>query len=698
MAQQLVAMRTPAAYAGVEAYARAHTGEAAAAAYLALGHAHLLDNQFPQAAEDFEQALAEGTVLDDYASYLGAEAELENTKPEKAGELLAAFAAKYPDSIFLSRLPVLEAKIDIAESNPQAAIHVLLGASSISSREDYIMALAKANQMAGNNAAAAGLYRKIYLDFPLNPDADEAKKQMEALGAAPLTWNEQETLADRYFAAGRYRDAADEYSALALSAPSGDLRDAVLVAAAASRMKFGRLTEAEAEALPDTATESGARRLYILTELARGRNDTQAQAAIVDEMTRRFPASPWLARALYSSGNMYLLQNDYPHAIAYYEQLASRFPQSPHAAKCHWRAAWLNYQMGNYQEAARLMDEQIALYPGSSQVAGALYWRGRIYQDVEQRPQMAAAYYRAVADTFDHYYYADAARRRLATLRGAEPVALATLSGIRRQPIPPLTDDVPADDEHVIKSKLLANAGLNEYIPLEIHSAEGSRRWGAFAEAEIYASAGDAYHALISLERAIPFYTAAPLTAIPMSYWKILYPLPYWDTIRQSSARYGLDPYVVAALIRQESAFNPSAVSSAHAIGLMQLLPRVGRRMARETGTRYFQASDLLKPAVNIELGTRYLSQLVAEFNDRPEYAFAAYNAGTNRVNAWQAAFGSSAIQVFVESIPFTETRNYVQAIVRNEAMYRLLYPLHPAAPSAAEIADPAPPSPLSAH
>lgn len=697
MAQQLARMRTPAAYAGVAAYARAHRGEAAAAAYLALGHAYLTDNHFQQAAQDFVRARAEGTALDDYASFLGAEAELQNSNPKEAARLLAGFDAKYPASIFRSRLPVLSAKIDLAENNPQGAIHVLSGQRSISGREDYLMVLAKANQMAGNTAEAAGLFRKVYLDFPLSSDAPQAKKQMEALHAAPLTWDEQHRLADQFFAAGHFEDAARVYQALASAAPSEEMRNTVLVAAAASEMKLNHLTKAEAEALPDTQTESGARRLYLLMELARDRKDTTAQTAIVDEMRKRFPTNRWLAAALYSSGNMYLLLKNYPQAIEYYEELATRFPQSRHAAKCHWRAAWLNYQLGNYKEAARLMDEQIALFPDTSQVAGALYWRGRIYQDQGGRPDVAAAYYHTVATTFNHYYYAYAARQRLAKMKGVRPAALTSLRRIHRDPIPHLTDDVPEDNEHVIKARLLSNAGLNEYIPVEIHSVDGSRQWGAFAEADIYASAGDAYHALIALKRAIPFYPSAPIDAIPMSYWKILYPLPYWETIRQCSAKYGLDPYVVASLIRQESAFNPSAISSAHALGLMQLLPSVGRTMARQVGLRRFQASDLLKPKINIELGTRYLSQLVAQFNGHPEYAFAAYNAGTNRVTAWQSSVSSDAIEVFVESIPFTETRDYVEAIVRNEAMYRLLHQTGPAPRRAAEEAGGSPASASSA-
>ena len=109
------------------------------------------------------------------------------------------------------------------------------------------------------------------------------------------------------------------------------VKNALLVAAAACDLKLKRLSREQAESLPDSADESGARRLYLMVELARNRDDGDTQQALVEQMKTRFPASPWLAEALYTSGNMYLLRKDYPHAIAYYAELAARFPQNRYA-------------------------------------------------------------------------------------------------------------------------------------------------------------------------------------------------------------------------------------------------------------------------------------------------------------------------------------------------------------------------------
>jgi soluble lytic murein transglycosylase len=176
-----------------------------------------------------------------------------------------------------------------------------------------------------------------------------------------------------------------------------------------------------------------------------------------------------------------------------------------------------------------------------------------------------------------------------------------------------------------------------------------------------------------ALKKALPYAASASIKSIPLAYWHILFPKAWWETIKTESARNNLDPYFVASLIRQESEFNPSAISYANAYGLMQLLPSTGKQMAREEGLTHFQTFQLLDPETNIRLGTRYLREMLDNVGGVPEYAMAAYNAGDGRVADWKAAGPYSGIDEFVESIPFTQTREYVEAILRNEETYRAI-------------------------
>ena len=237
-----------------------------------------------------------------------------------------------------------------------------------------------------------------------------------------------------------------------------------------------------------------------------------------------------------------------------------------------------------------------------------------------------------------------------------------------------LAESFPSESPHLAKARLLANAGLNDYIAQEIAADPDSASWSALAEAQIYASYGETFRAMRSLKKALPYASTASIRSIPLAYWKILFPEPYWETIKAESAKNNLDPYLVASLIRQESEFNPSAISPANAYGLMQMLPSVGKSLAREEGMSNFQTFQLLDPTTNIRLGTRYLRKTLDKFGGVTEYALAAYNAGDSRVVDWQTAGPYQGIDEFVESIPFTETREYVQSILRNVETYKSVY------------------------
>ena len=674
MADQLATMRTEAAYNGVKHYARTHHGEAAATAYLALGHAYLVDKKYADAIRSLKLSREEGNLLDDYAVYLEAEASHGVGDDQAAFTLLDGFSKRYPDSIFVDQAPQLEASAMLNLNKPGDARLVLETASHgpAAGRADFLLAEGQVALALNETDAAVRIFKKLLMEHPLSSEAAQARTLLKAQGAAgELTVTELRSLADAYYRAHRWSAASDEYHALAnMNALADGDRNGFAVAAAECDLHLRRLTVDEAEALPDTNDDSGARRMYLLMELARDRDDETMQQSLVSTMETRFPDSRWLAKALFSSGNMYLLKRDYPHAVEYYGYLAAHFPHDREAAVAHWRAAWLTYRQGKYADAARMFDEQIKLFPNSIETSAALYWRGRLYETSDHDPARAAANYRTIVRTYDHYFYAQMARDRLRQMGNPEPAVTPSLAHFKAPDAPNLDDSFPDDSVHLAKAKLLANAGLTEYIPDEIAADPDSHSWSALAEAQIYSSDGETARAMRVLKRAIP-YSAMPIDAIPLVYWRILYPEPYWQTIKRESAKNNLDPYLVASLIRQESEFNPSVVSYANAYGLMQLLPRVGRKMAQKEGMRHFRTYQLLNPEINIRLGTRYLRERLDLFGGVTEYALAAYNAGDSRVVDWKSAGPYSGMDEFVESIPFTQTREYVEAILRNMETYR---------------------------
>ncbi|WP_263375398.1 lytic transglycosylase domain-containing protein [Granulicella aggregans] len=680
MAQQLAATRSAAAYAGVQNYAAAHPGEGAAAAYLALGHAYAQDHRATDAAAMFRRADAAGKALDDYADYLGAQASLQANRPADAYTLLDHFADRHPDSIFVATAPILLANAYLQSGDPQGALRTLqpLAQTPVGTKADFRYVLARAYQLSGNAAVASDIYRKLYSQLPLSSEAQQSRSQLQSMGQ-PLTAGERKSHADQLFNAKRYTEAGDEYHEIAKNSSSLSTADlnALKIYEAVCDLKLKHLSRRDVEHLPDTGDDTAALKLYMLAEISRNENDATGHDAIINDMVKRFPASRWLEEALYSGGNMYLLKHNSQQAIFHYTTLVTLFPRSTYAPSAHWRAAWMNYRIRNYSEAARLMDEQIQQYGGGIEIPSALYWRGRIYEDEEHNFGQAANYYRALNATYTNYYYAILARQRLAVIGNKDKVEPSpVLASVHPTDVPDLSPELPEDDIHLIKARLLANASLNEFIGPEIAASPDSPEWGALAQAEIYTSFGEVTRALQSMKHSGLPYFALPIDQVPVIYWQLLFPKPYWADLVTDSQRNGVDPYLVASLIRQESEFNAGAVSRANAYGLMQLLPSVGKAAAKKNGIKRFSTNDLLNPATNLLLGTTNLKQVLDRFGGQAEYALAAYNAGDTPVRLWLSSNDYKDVPEFVESIPYTETREYVQAILRNREMYRALYPI----------------------
>jgi soluble lytic murein transglycosylase len=679
MAQQLAMTRSPSAYSGVENYARVHPGEGASAAYLALGHAYMLDHRYADAAGTFRRANASGTALDDYADYLGAQASVQGGHGADAYALLDHFAERHPESIFKANAPVLLANAYLQQNDPQGALRVLapLADSAQASHVDFRYALGRAYQTSGDTSRAVAVFRSLYVNLPLSMEAAQARAQMQAMNM-PLTAVERKVHADQLFNAKRYGEAGEEYHGIERdsSGLSQADHDALLIYAAACDMKLKHISRKDVERLPNTSDDSAALKQYMLAELSRNDHDEATHDALIAQMVQRFPNSRWLEEALYSGGNMYLLKHDAKQATYHYSLLVKMFPNSTYAASAHWRTAWMNYRLHNYAEAARLMDEQIQGYSAGIEVPSALYWRGRIYEEEDHNFAQAANYYRALTASYINYYYAALARQRLNVLKGqtATIAPAGVLSAVPKPVVPSLIAELPENEPHLIKARLLANAALNEYIGLEVQASPTASQWGALAQAEIYSSYGETARAVQSMKHSGISFFALPLDQVPTVYWKVLFPQPYWSDVVANSRKNGLDPYLVAALIRQETEFNAGAVSHMNAYGLMQLLPSVGKSMAKKEGLKGFNTNQLLNPTVNLQLGTRNLRLVLDRFGGQQEYALAAYNAGDVPVRQWMAVGSYQDIAEFVESIPYTETREYVQAILRNREIYRALY------------------------
>jgi soluble lytic murein transglycosylase len=694
MAQQLLQDRTPVAYAGVEAYARRHAKEdAGALAWLVIGYARTLDHDYGKAIDPLNRAKAGASELGDYVAYYLGDAYLNTAHNAEALSTLADFSKNFPDSLLIRDAHLIYASALLEENRPQEAA-TLLEKDRTPVRSDLELTLGRAYEAAGDSQKAASAFRNVYFNLPTSAEADAAGTELHKLGVSGSV-AERRTRADLLFKAKRYSDAAHDYHDLVDEVSPAE-RPAVQLALAGALEKSGRSHDGR-QILNAMGTQNGdaeAQRLYLLSETERSTSDEDAVLRTLDELRQFGPTSPWLEQALLSAGNMYLLKRDYDRAIDYFRELQQRFPNGTHASSAHWKAAWLTFRQGRVEQARQEFENQIALYPDSAEIPNALYWRARLAEE-EGNQAMARAFYQKLSDRFRNYYYAEFGRQRLKALPGAGdglskqgPIRDASL----KEPDPhyalldrisPLSTagkitaaDPPDDNLRVARARLLSNGGLADMAVRELQAAASQEggTWAPPEMARVYQDGGRYDRGIEIMKHSTPNYFAVDIPDLPRPYWEALFPKAYWADLRKYSELNGLDPYLVASLIRQESEFNALALSRANAVGLMQLLPKTGKTVAKQVKLKGYSAPQLYTPAVNLELGTRYFKDMVDKYNGQFEYALAAYNAGTDRVGDWLGQGHYRDPQEFVESIPFTETREYVQAILRNASVYRQLY------------------------
>lgn len=681
MAQQLIQDRSPAAYAGVEAYARAHAKEdAGALAWLVLGYARVLDKDYAHAIDPLNRAKPLAGDLGDYVAFYLGTCYLQTGRQAEALATLANFETTYPDSLLVRDAHVAYAGALLTENRAAEAAE-LLEKDRAPARSDIEFTIGRAYAALGQNAKAVDALQNVYFNMPLAAEADAADAELKKLPGVPApTAAQRKVRAELLIKARRFSDAADELRESLMHGTAAD-RPTGELALADALHRAGRNREAKAEltTLPGATADQSAQRLYLLGEIAWASDQNEEFYRTVDQLRQLAPASSWLEASLLSLGNLHLVHHEYDQALDAFRELQQRFPNGSRASYAHWKAAWLTLREGRNDDAKKAFEEQIALYPGGNETSAALYWRARLAEE-DNEPAMARAYYQKLSERYRNYYYAELGRQRLKKLPGAaDPPGQFPLL----DHIPPLDhgekvelSEPPADDLHLQKAALLGNGGLVDFAVRELQAAANvdHGNWAPAETAQLYIDTGHYDRAIETMKHSVPSYFAVDIPNLPREYWEALFPRPYWEDLRRFSLANGLDPYLVASLIRQESEFNPAAVSRANAVGLMQLLPRTGKLVANQEKLKHYSPSQLYTPTVNLQLGTYYFRGMVDRFGGSFEYALAAYNAGSDRVEEWLGQGKYRDAPEFVESIPFTETREYVQAIMRNASVYRQLY------------------------
>lgn len=652
--------------------------ELSAQAAFALGMADFRQERWDRARAWLRRARASRWV-DDYAAYHLAHAAMEAGAFEVA--LASLDGVSFAGSALQEPAQVLAGDILVRARRAQEALERLAQVPKSWSGPALLLARARAQTAAGQAREAVETLHRIYYQFPLSPEAEPANELLGSLRAelGPQYPTPGEALrrerAEKLWAAGAYRGARSAYVDLSVRAREPARHEARLRAALSLYNLGGAGTACKELARlggAPPALEGEFRSLRARCDVRAGRWE-RAHTDLA-YLAAYFSATPEYKTALLAAAKTAWVQGQTERARDYYRDFLAAFPSDHSTAIAHWRLAWLAYTEDDHPWAARLMEEHLKRFPESPYGSHALYWRARLA--VNDEPLTRHLLETLVART-PRDYLAGPAREWLRRLQGApagDGDALpAWAEHLPRRPLQKAPGSLPPVLRHrAAKAEVLERLGLPDFAGRELDHAllQSSHPELHLARARVAFRQQRYARATEILRRAHPFYRSYRLEELPREAWELMFPLLYWDAIRREARRQRIDPYLVAALIRQESRFEKQAISSAGALGLMQLMPRTARYLARN---RRLSVERITDPDLNIRLGVRYLARLLRRFNGSLEKTVAAYNGGGTRVARWAREFPRDPAE-FVESIPVTQTREFVHKVLRNYHFYRDLY------------------------
>ncbi len=649
----------------------------------------LIGAEQPAQAMPYIRASAlSSTPLAAYAMYLTGLAELGQERLENARATFTALRAAAPPGYLAEAASLQLAEVHSTLGDYAAAVSLYdeVLAQKPAAPDDVLLRLARASSKAGDRPRALTAYESLYFDWPTSEAAVSAEEEMPAADMAPLgpgtvRFARELARAERLFSDRRFAPARESFERLAASA-SGDGAELVAMRLAECDYflhRYQRVRDDLKPFLKGASRRAEARYFSLMTTRAAGSRDEYIAStrALVDE----FPSSSWAEDALNSLASFHLASDDDERADGAYRELASRFPSGRYTARAQWKVGWWAFRHQRYAEARDAFEAAAITFPRSDFRPSYLYWAAQARERLGDRPGADEGFTLVITDYANSYYGRLATK--ILTAHGAAP-------GGQERPAPPAAPPGDASPPTADLIRWLISIEMYDEALDEVQYAE--RAWGpspmlAATRAWLLNRTGDLRPAINLMRRTYPQFLAAGGESLPTEILEVIFPLAYWPLIQQHANLHTLDPYLVAALIAQESTFEKDVVSSAKAVGLMQIMPTTGRRWARRLGIRAYATRKLTVPEINIRIGTAYLADLVKQFGS-DHAALAAYNAGEGRAVRWLRDRPGVPRDEFIDDIPFPETQGYVRRILGTAEDYRRLYggrerPVAPPSPAA---------------
>lgn len=645
------------------------------------------NGEYTKALATATQPGAQQGPLGQYAAYYAGVAQLNLGRAAEARKIFKQLREQKPLGYLAEGAAFGEADAAVALHEPNQAVEiyekVLKGTPS--SIDATLMRLGRAYKAAGDSTKAAEAFARVYYEFALGDLASEASTELSLIGnLQPITPGSQRFKlemgrAERLFGAGQYGPARESFLDVR-DAARGDDREVVDLRLAESNYFLKRYRDAREAMRPLSVTATRrAEALYFFGLASREAGDRATFLQICRRLVDEYPKESWAEDALNALGTHYIKTNEDDAADLAFRELYERFPRGNYAERAAWKAGWRAYRDQNYGDTVKFFEQAAADFPRSDYRPSWLYWAARAHEAMKHTAEADARYAIVLAD-YQNSYYGRLAINRL----GARAEALKTRVAADRSASDDVTLAAPLPPNGPVVRALL-QAEMYDDALNELRFAR--RVWGdspaiqaTVAWTNQQLSRGETgmarfqlvRGAMTTMKRAYPQFLASGGEELPRDVQTVIFPVAYWDLIRKNAAANQLDPYLVAALVAQESTFVADIRSHANAYGLTQLLPSTARQYAKKVGIPY-TTRVLTDPEANLRIGTKYFADLVDELGD-VHLALASYNAGTRPVKQWLAERPGVPRDEFIDDIPYPETQGYVRKILGTADDYRRLY------------------------
>ena len=699
------------------------SAEAGPDVFLLQGHCYLKLSNIKKAQTVFEKAADDDFILSDYARFKLGDIMMREKRFSDAIEEYEALIKIHPKSVLKDKAEIKMARCLIELNQFGDAITFLNKFIEDNPSSPLVdsarINLAVALENYGDVKGAWKTYHDVNLYHPLSPysrDAIANFKRLEKKYRMPYYSAPAEALFAKgmaFYKKGDFVSASYIFRRLIKTYPYSSITDDALVKLGQCEYRRKLYTASIAhykEAIKRGKDERDQAQYYMAFSYGK-KGDLWKALECLNNVIKYYPSSSLADDAQYYIAYYYEINGYKSRALSEYEKLVSLYPKSELLDNALWRIGKVYYSQKKYSEAFNAFDKAVKENEFGEYAPKCAFWKAKSADRLDWRKTAVEAY-KYIIKRFDHTYYSYRAKERLehwnerfeenneaeisllpepaeiySPYKGATPVFEQQDLGFT-----PLSKEEDKEIESAAKEE--------ENISLHFSKYEELMRLGLYEgavdEASYIARIGDNANkdaARLALNTALfaagrykesmryaeekcrEAIQKGEFESVHPRIWQLAYPRVYYKYVVESSLEFGMDPYLILAVIREESRFDPGVVSWAKAHGLMQIIPSTGRNIARLMGIRPYYRSRLFEPQTNIRMGTYYLSQLLKRFDGNVYLALAAYNGGPNNVKKWWKKKDKEAdIDEFVEYIPFYETRRYVQKVMKTYNEYIRIY------------------------